>query len=367
MVPPRVHPDLVERHRVAVDVERDRMLLDRLQPELTEDRYELGERRPRSAGVDAEAPVVTLGVDRPSERRGDRARRSDQRGDLAEVGDRVEGRVRARYSAVVASATRSKTRSPSMSTERVGDGSARLFVPGLRDPVDGVPEPFEIDARARHGRHRDPGERTRSDEGLRVAHLTAVVLGHERGDRVGQRRREPDVGARTRAPWSSGPTGSATSNTRTMRRSCNPTMSMTSWARTSASSSNTRSRGSVSTTFLMARPVWLCSGRDPTVRAPRWHAREHRDGEHALAVRRARRAVRRTGTRGRCRAAARTRTASGRGRWMVATASVRAITTRASSGRRRWIDDALRRAGPAAAAARARCPRSSTSPSSVRR
>ncbi len=91
VVPPRVHPDLVERHRVAVDVERDRMLLDRLQPELTEDRYEFGQRCPRSAEVHAEAPVVTLGVDRPSERRGDRARRTDQRGDLAEVGDGFDG------------------------------------------------------------------------------------------------------------------------------------------------------------------------------------------------------------------------------------------------------------------------------------
>ncbi len=57
-----------------------------------------------------------------------------------------------------------------------------------------MPQPLEVDIPLGTDAHRDAGERTRSDEGLRVAHLTAVVIGHECRDRVGQRRREPIAG-----------------------------------------------------------------------------------------------------------------------------------------------------------------------------
>ena len=167
------------------------MLLDRLQAELAEDRHEVGQRRTRPAEVHTEAPVVPVGIHGPPERRGDRRRRTEQRGDLAEVGHRLD---RAGAGAVLGGRRAGQQVEDPVALlgpERVGDGPPRLFLPGLRDPIDGVSETFEVDVAPGTDAHRDAGERARPDEGLRVAHLARVVLGDERGDRLGERGREP--------------------------------------------------------------------------------------------------------------------------------------------------------------------------------
>ena len=165
------------------------MFLDRLQAELTEDRHELGQRGARPAEVHAKTPVVALGVDRPPERGRDRAR-SEECGDLPEVGHRVGGPVARPVFRGRRSGDEVEDPLALAGPERVDRGTTGLFIPGLRDPIDRMRQPFEVDVVLGPDAHRHPGERTRADEGLRIADVAAVVLGHECGDLVGQRRGE---------------------------------------------------------------------------------------------------------------------------------------------------------------------------------
>ncbi len=68
------------------------------------------------------------------------------------------------------------------------------LAPRPRGTVDRGDQPVRVVERCSPDGHRDAGERTRSDQGLEIADLTAVVLRHQRADQFGECRCEPRLG-----------------------------------------------------------------------------------------------------------------------------------------------------------------------------
>ncbi len=221
------HTDLVDRHGGArlvgpavtvgvTDGEDGRVFLHRLQTQLAEDRHERSERRSRTAEVDAEPPVATLAAlgicrRRAGERGGD-ARRGRRR--IGEVG-RADGhravvvrqRDHGRHLAEVhhricrdrAGAVFGRG-GPTHQVEdpfaldrahRARQRSSGLLLPGLRREVDGGAEFVEIDQFGGPHRHRDPRQRTGTEHRFQVAHFPAVLVRDEARHTIRQQRVEP--------------------------------------------------------------------------------------------------------------------------------------------------------------------------------
>ena len=190
-------PDVVEEHLLVAGAERVRLLVERLEAQVVEEREQLRQRRRRTLAVHAEAPLTRRGVDLVAERRRELVGAGQQGGDVAHVAGRPLRRHRraVRRGSVTAHAI--EQIDAGLLTELTDQGGPHALGPRRRQLVDGPFEHGDVDpARRARTAHvdRDAGERARSHqrlEGALVRPLGPVSAGDGLGDSLWQLSREP--------------------------------------------------------------------------------------------------------------------------------------------------------------------------------
>ena len=188
------HADVVEEHPLVVDAERVGALVERLQPEVVEQREQRRERRRLALAIDAESPLPRRCVDVVTERRGQLAVAGEERGDAAHVADCPVGRHGRAVGGWGVLPHPVEQGTPAVLTDLRGEGRSEPVGPRRRQVVDRALEGLEIRLALPLGcahAHGDAGERAGADVRLEHPPFRCIGGGHRVGDPLGQLGGEP--------------------------------------------------------------------------------------------------------------------------------------------------------------------------------